>query len=137
MSNMESSSLLAKQLEDAFRSDDAAEYVAETLLPQYGWPEVQAALIRILLDDNRGVKDYEIAAEIIWNAVLEEKSVKRTTVVGLLYYRLGNKDTPYENNLIWSITAKLFNLDYANSDFNPFKDPDIIKALSDYGISIY
>ena len=118
-----------------FRSEDAIEYVSETILPQYDWNDVQEALINILLDNNRKDKDYETVAEIIWEAVLDGKSVKKAPVVGLLYYRLGNKEAPYENNLIWSIAANLYDQDYANSEFNPPKDLEILGVLSDYGIS--
>lgn len=135
MSKKETVTLLIKNLNDAFRSEDAIEYVSETILPQYDWIEVQEALIDILLDNNRKDKDYETVAEIIWEAVLEGKSVKKAPVVGLLYYRLGNKEAPYENNLIWSIAANLYDQDYANSEFNPPKDPEILGVLSDYGIS--
>ena len=135
MSKKETITLLIKNLNDAFRSEDAIEYVSETILPQYDWIEVQEALINILLDNNRKDKDYETVAEIIWEAVLDGKSVKKAPVVGLLYYRLGNKEAPYENNLIWSIAANLYDQDYANSEFNPLKDPDILRVLSDYGIS--
>ena len=118
-----------------FRSEDAIEYVSETILPQYDWNDVQEALINILLDNNRKDRDYETVAEIIWEAVLDGNSIKKAPVVGLLYYRLGNKEAPYENNLIWSIATKLYDLDYANSEFNPLKDPEILRVLSDYGIS--
>ena len=135
MSKKETITLLIKNLNDAFRSEDAIEYVSETILPQYDWNDVQEALINILLDNNRKDRDYETVAEIIWEAVLDGKPVKKTPVVGLLYYRLGNKEAPYENNLIWSIATKLYDLDYANSEFNPLKDPEILRVLSDYGIS--
>lgn len=118
-----------------FRSEDAIEYVSETILPQYDWNDVQEALINILLDNNRKDRDYETVAEIIWEAVLDGNSIKKAPVVGLLYYRLGNKEAPYENNLIWSIAANLYDQDYANSEFNPLKDPEILRVLSDYGIS--
>ena len=135
MSKKETITLLIKNLNDAFRSEDAIEYVSETILPQYDWNDVQEALINILLDNNRKDRDYETVAEIIWEAVLDGKPVKKTPVVGLLYYRLGNKEAPYENNLIWSIAANLYDQDYANSEFNPLKDPEILRVLSDYGIS--
>lgn len=135
MSKKETVTLLIKNLNDAFRSEDAIEYVSETILPQYDWNDVQEALINILLDNNRKDRDYETVAEIIWEAVLDGKPVKKTPVVGLLYYRLGNKEAPYENNLIWSIAANLYDQDYANSEFNPPKDPEILGVLSDYGIS--
>lgn len=135
MSNMDNNTLLIKKLNDAFCSEDALEYVLETILPQYDWNDIQEALINILLDNNRKDKDYETAAEIIWEAVLDGNSIKKAPVVGLLYYRLGNKEAPYENNLIWSIAANLYDQDYANSEFNPPKDPEILGVLSDYGIS--
>ena len=135
MSKKETITLLIKKLNEAFCSEDAIEYVSETILPQYDWNDVQEALIYILLDNNRDDKEYETVAEIIWEAVLDGKSVKKVPVVGLLYYRLGNKEAPYENNLIWSIATKLYDLDYANSEFNPLKDPEILRVLSDYGIS--
>ena len=135
MSKKETITLLIKNLNDAFCSEDAIEYVSETILPQYDWNDIQEALINILLDNNRKDKDYETVAEIIWEAVLDGNSIKKAPVVGLLYYRLGNKEAPYENNLIWSIAANLYDQDYANSEFNPLKDPEILRVLSDYGIS--
>ena len=98
--------------------------------------DVQDALIFILLDDNHEDKDYETIAEIIWESVLDERTVKKEAVVGLLYYRLGKREAPYENNLIWNITTKLYDLDYANSEFNPLMDPNILETLSEYGITI-
>lgn len=136
MPHMETSKLLIKKLEDAMCSEDPIEYVEEMILPQFSWNEVQDALIYILLDNNHEDKDYETVAEIIWEAVLDGRTVKKETVVGLLYYRLGKREAPYENNLIWSITTKLYDLDYANSEFNPLMDPSILQTLSDYGITI-
>ena len=135
MSNMDNNSLLIKKLNDAFCSEDALEYVLETILTQYDWNDIQEALINILLDNNRKDKDYETVEEIIWEAVLDGNSIKKAPVVGLLYYHLGNKEAPYENNLIWSIAANHYDQDYANSEFNPPKDPEILGVLSDYGIS--
>lgn len=136
MSNMEISKLLNKIIEDAKCSEDPIEYVEEKILPQFSWNDVQDALIFILLDDNHEDKDYETIAEIIWEAVLDERTVKKEAVVGLLYYRLVKREAPYENNLIWSITTKLYDLDYANSEFNPLMDPKILETLSEYGITI-
>ena len=44
MSKKETITLLIKNLNDAFRSEDAIEYVSETILPQYDWNDVQEAL---------------------------------------------------------------------------------------------
>lgn len=136
MPNMEISKLLIRKLEDAMRSEDPIDYVEEMILPQFSWNDVQDALIYILLDDNHKDKDYETVAEIIWEAVLDGRTVEKEAVVGLLYYRLGKREAPYENNLIWSIATELYNLDYSNSEFNPLMDPNILETLSEYGITI-
>ena len=136
MPNMEISKLLIRKLEDAMRSEDPIDYVEEMILPQFSWNDVQDALIYILLDDNHKDKDYETVAEIIWETVLDGRTVEKEAVVGLLYYRLGKREAPYENNLIWSIATELNNLDYSNSEFNPLMDPNILETLSEYGITI-
>ena len=136
MPNMEISKLLIRKLEDAMRSEDPIDYVEEMILPQFSWNDVQDALIYILLDDNHKDKDYETVAEIIWETVLDGRTVEKEAVVGLLYYRLGKREAPYENNLIWSIATELYNLDYSNSEFNPLMDPNILETLSEYGITI-
>ena len=136
MPNMEISKLLIRKLEDAMRSEDLIDYVEEMILPQFSWNDVQDALIYILLDDNHKDKDYETVAEIIWETVLDGRTVEKEAVVGLLYYRLGKREAPYENNLIWSIATELYNLDYSNSEFNPLMDPNILETLSEYGITI-
>ena len=136
MPNMEISKLLIRKLEDAMRSEDPIDYVEEMILPQFSWNDVQDALIYILLDDNHKDKDYETVAEIIWETVLDGRTVEKEAVVGLLYYRLGKREAPYENNLIWSIATELNNLDYSNSEFNPLRDPNILETLSEYGITI-
>ena len=136
MPNMEISKLLIRKLEDAMRSEDPIDYVEEMILPQFSWNDVQDALIYILLDDNHKDKDYETVAEIIWETVLDGRTVGKEAVVGLLYYRLGKREAPYENNLIWSIATELYKLDYSNSEFNPLMDPNILETLSEYGITI-
>ncbi len=136
MPNMEISKLLIRKLEDAMRSEDPIDYVEEMILPQFSWNDVQDALIYILLDDNHKDKDYETVAEIIWEAVLDGRTVEKEAVVDLLYYRLGKREALYEYNLIWSIATELYNLDYSNSEFNPLMDPNILETLSEYGITI-
>ena len=133
MPNMEISKLLIRKLEE---KRFIYHYVEEMILPQFSWNDVQDALIYILLDDNHKDKDYETVAEIIWETVLDGRTVEKEAVVGLLYYRLGKREAPYENNLIWSIATELYNLDYSNSEFNPLMDPNILETLSEYGITI-
>ena len=113
--------------------DDEEE---EAVFTEYEWDDIQAALISILLDDHCAKADYEKAAGIIWDAALAGKGINIDLIVGLLYYRLGDRDAPYDNNLIWSIAAQLKSLDYANSDYDPYKDEAISKELNEYGICL-
>lgn len=108
----------------------------EIVFSKYNWEDIQAALISILLDDHCVKADYEKAVEIVWNAALADKDIQTDLIVGLLYYRLGDSNDPYENNLIWSITSKLKNLDYANSEYSPYRDESILKNLEEYGIHL-
>ena len=114
-------------------SSDEAE---ESLLSRNKWDDMQAALISILLDDQCTKAEYDKVAEILWDAILAEKGVQKDLFIGLLYYRLGNRNAPYDNNLIWSITAELKKLDYANSGYNPFEDEAISQKLDEYGIRL-
>lgn len=108
----------------------------ETVFTKHKWVDIQAALVSILLDDQCVKADYEKAAEIIWDAVLSGEILQNDLIIGLLYYRLGNCSVPYDNNLIWSITAELKNQDYANSNYNPYEDEAISKKLDEYGIRL-
>ncbi len=127
---------IVTELKTIFGKDDAAEIVEKTILQKHKWAEVQQALFSILLDDSVSQNDYEVSAEIIWSAILSGEKVDADTAIGLLYYRLGNENDPYENNTIWSIAARLKDLDYANSEYNPLRDPAILKRLASLGIDI-
>lgn len=126
---------IAARLREAFAAENE-EAVEEQIIPQYSWEYVQQALFAILLDDNSTAVQYDEVANVIWNAVLNEQKIRKTTVIALLYYRLGNINAPYENNTIWSIASNLLDLDYANAEYNPLKDEKIIKKLAFYGLSI-
>jgi hypothetical protein len=113
-------------------SDD----VEESLFSKNKWDDMQAALISILLDDQYTKAEYDKAAKILWDAILAGKEVQSDLIIGLLYYRLGNRNAPYDNNLIWSIAAELKKLDYANSSYNPFEDEAVSQKLDEYGIRL-
>ncbi len=117
------------ELNGLFGKEDATETFSEEILPKYQWESVQQALFSVLRDDSFSESDYETIAGIIWDAVLSGERIDAETAIALLYYRLGNADDPYENNVIWSITAKLKDLDYANSEYNPLKDPEILERI--------
>lgn len=127
---------IVTELKTILGKDDAAEIVEKTILQKYKWDDVQLVLFSILQDDSVPQNDYKVCAEIIWSAILSDEKVDEDTTIGLLYYRLGNENAPYDNNMIWSIAAKLKDLDYANSEYNPLRDPAILKRLASLGIHI-
>lgn len=118
------------------KNENFDEIVEDELIPKYGWEIVEKALFDILLDDASSEKEYSAVADIFWSAVLSKEKIDKEKTVGLLYYRLGDINAPYENNTIWSISSELYNLDYADSEFNPLKDKKILDELAEYDIYI-
>lgn len=128
--------IIKKHILDIIKtSAGPVDKIEETIIPQFGWEYVQQALFAILLDDSCDREICSTVSQIIWGAVLDGQKIKKKTTIALLYHRLGNVNAPYENELIWSITANLYNLDIAESEYNPLKDDRIIKKLKFYGIS--
>lgn len=115
-------------------ADDDLDVIEDQVVPKYSWEYVQQALFAILLDNGKTAEQYSEVANIFWGAVLNGEKIRKKTTVALLYYRLGNVNAPYENNTIWSITAKLLDLDYSNSEYNPLKDEKILAKLKFYGL---
>ena len=126
--------MIEEELIKAFLSDDFENEVEETVLSKFCWDSVQDALISMLTDDRYTHSDYEKIADVFWGAVLDEKEIKKEAVIGLLYYRLGKKEAPYENNVIWSIASKVYGLEYGNSEYNPLQDQKILAELKKVGI---
>ncbi len=115
-------------------ADDGLDVIEEQIIPKYTWEYVQQALFAILLDNSKTAEQYSEVANVFWSAVLNGEKIRKKTAVALLYYRLGNVNAPYENNTIWSITSKLLDLDYSNSEYNPLKDEKILAKLKFYGL---
>ncbi len=127
--------LIAKKiLEIGKTSESPAEIIEDSIIPEYGWEYVQQALFSILLDKKAGKRAYRLAAEVIWGAVLDGQKIKKKTTVALLYHRLGDVNDPCKDELIWSITAELFHLDFMESEYNPLKDEKILSKLVHYGL---
>lgn len=99
----------------------------ENLIFEYGWKEIEEVILSILLNDNRTIDDYIVAAEVLWGAALDKREININQSIALLYYRLSGEDELVAN-LIWSITCKLKKIDY-NSDYNPLNDLDIAKEM--------
>jgi len=124
------------QIKDAFSDENKFSLIEENIIPLYGWERIQEALFTILLDDYSTPDEYENVANVFWTAVLDKLKIEEEKAIALLYYRLGDINDPYENNTIWSVVSSLYDLDYANSEYNPLKDDKIIKALESMNINL-
>ena len=111
------------------------DLIYQIIVPESGWNEVQEVLFQILLDDNRTRDEYTVVSQVFWEAVCDKLTVEKDRAVALLNYRLNTADRPYEDNLTWSITSNLYHLDYADSEYNAFRDEKIRKILAGYGIT--
>ena len=133
---MENKIVLEELKHVILKNENFDEIVEDELIPKYGWEIVEKALFDILLDDASSEKEYSAVADIFWSAVLSKEKIDKEKTVGLLYYRLGDINAPYENNTIWSISSELYHLDYTDSEFNPLKDKKILDELAEYDIYI-
>ena len=114
------------ELLDFSRSDLIYRFLVE----EYGWNEVQQSLFQALIDE-KPKKDYVSIVQVFWYAILDNLDIDRDMAVALINYRCNPYDSPYEDNLAWSITSSLYNLDYANSEYNAFRDEKIINILNE------
>ena len=114
------------ELLDFCRSDLIYQFLVE----EYGWDEVQQSLFQALIDE-KPKEDYVTIELVFWYAALDELDIDRDMAVALINYRCNPYDSPYEDNLAWSITSELYNLDYADSEYNAFRDEKIIKILNE------
>ncbi len=114
------------ELLDFSRSDLIYRFLVE----EYGWNEVQQSLFQALID-KKTKEDYVTIAQTFWYAILDNLDIDRDKAVALINYRCNPYDSPYEDNLAWSITSKLYSLDYANSEYNAFRDEKIINILNE------
>ena len=107
-----------------------ADLIYQFLVEEYGWNEVQQSLFQALIDE-KTKEDYTTIATVFWYAALDNLDIDRDKAVALINYRCNPWDSPYEDNLAWSITSELYNLDYADSEYNAFRDEKIINILND------
>lgn len=110
-----------------------AELICNFIVKDYEWDEVQNALISLLVEE-RKPEDYNAIAQVFWYIDREKYRLDSDKIVALINYRCNPFDQPYENNLAWSVTSELYGLDYADSEYNPFRDEKIISILNEYGL---
>jgi hypothetical protein len=119
-----------KAVSDHPNQDTEAESPAERiehLIPKYGWPAVCDLLLEILASE-RSPADYQTVAEVLWGAALDGRAMPADRVIALLYYRF-DPQGDQEDNLVWSITAKLRGIGYL-SKYRPLDDPGVRAELA-------
>ena len=126
-------SILSNDALDSGECEESKCGEIEKLIPEYGWEAIQETTINILLDDQRRISDYDVAAQVFWGASLDNRNICINKVIALLYYRLMKNENSNENNLAWSIVTKLKKIDYL-SDYDPLKDEEIIQERIRLGI---
>ena len=122
-------SILADDSLDSEECEKSKCEAIEMLIPAYGWDTVQDALLLILIDSERRTRDYEVAAEVFWGAILDQRKITSANkVIALLYSRLQKDEGSFENNLAWSIASSLKGYGYL-SDYDPLKDHEVIEEM--------
>ena len=106
----------------------------EMIVKQYYWPVFQEALLQILVDSTRMRDEYETIANVIYELMGKGYKLSKKRIIALVNFCLNPFDSPYEDNLAWSITCGLYHLDYANSEYNAFRDEKILDVLRGYGL---
>jgi hypothetical protein len=120
--------VLADDALDDDSSDDSKCERIERLIGVVGWAAVRDNILAILADAGRRRRDHEVAAEVLWGAVLDGREMPADRVIALLYNRFDPRgDT--EDNLVWSIASKLKGLDYL-SEYQPLQDPGVQAELA-------
>jgi hypothetical protein len=114
-------------LDAEFAEDSKCERI-EQLIDSAGWTAVLADILAILADGKRRRRDHEVAAEVLWGAVLDDREMPADRVVALLYNRFDPRGDA-EDNLVWSMTSKLKGLDYLSA-YDPLQDPNVQAELA-------
>ena len=119
------SSVLARASDDEHSKAEQLEALAEEIT----WPLLLADMLRILRDGSRSLRDCRVATEVLWGAVLDKRAIDGTDVIAhlLLRYEIAG---PSEDNLAWSIVARLRGVSYL-SEYRPSEDPDIQARLAE------
>jgi len=118
--------------DDRLDSDESEETKCdhiESLIHVYGWENAQEILLNMLSDKERRTDDYQVIAEVIWGAILDNRTIlEKDKWIALLHERLPkDKDSP-ESNLAWSIICKIKGINYL-SEYDPMNDGKVVKYL--------
>ena len=98
----------------------------DQLIPLIGWEAVRTEMLRIL-ESERRLADWKVAAGVIWGAVLDGRPLPVDRMIALLYHRF-DPTGDHEDNLAWSIASKLKGVGYL-SEYKPLDDPLVRREL--------
>lgn len=102
-----------------------ADEKLERLLANSTWPALDLEL-RAVLRDDRADALWAAAIELYWCAVLDTRDTDVDSLVALLWHR--RPDLTLEENLVWSVIAKLKKLDYL-ANYDAEKDEGVRREL--------
>ena len=100
----------------------------ERLIKGADWSEVLGCILALLTDAGRRRRDHEVAAEVLWSALLDRREMPADRVIALLYSRFDLRGDA-EDNLVWSIASKLKGVSYL-SEYQPLQDPGVLAELA-------
>ncbi|MEX2213803.1 MAG: hypothetical protein WD768_06735 [Phycisphaeraceae bacterium] len=122
--------ILADDVLDDESSEGSKCEQIERLIKGVGWPKIRDSILALLADSERRRRDYEVAAEVLWGAVLDGREMPADRVIALLYNRF-RFESPgdVEENLVWSITSKLKRVGYL-SEYEPLQDAGVKAELA-------
>ncbi|MEZ4392928.1 MAG: hypothetical protein R3A48_17720 [Polyangiales bacterium] len=120
-------------LADAPLDDPDAPSAAEVLearIDALGWEPVLEHLLGVLREPTRRPADWDTAAEVLWGAALDGRPLPADRVIAHLCLRWPT--SAGENNLAWSLIAKLKGVEYL-SPYDPLADEGVRRELARLG----
>ena len=106
----------------------------QKLIEKHSWDTIQPILLRILKSQNFESRDYRMVATFFAQASEERKPTNTDLVSGLIFLRLSPELNKEIEDHAWSTVCEIKGLNYMDSDYDPRKDPAVIKALKEEGI---
>lgn len=97
----------------------------QRLLSLGDWAQLDVALREVLRDDSASAL-WVAAIELYWAAVLDGRTTHVDSLVALLWLR--RPDLTLDENLVWSVIAKLKRLDYL-ANYDAEKDAGVKREL--------
>jgi hypothetical protein len=110
-------------------SEEDAQDRVDELIAAHGWPPVRDFVLSVLEDPDRPVAAWQLAAAVGWGGCCDDRELPIDRAIALVYARLSNDEGSGENNLAWSIAAKLRKKSYLSS-YDPLEDPGVVAELA-------